>query len=65
MLGAIAKFVDRNDLIKSLTKNNKALLEITQDFVSVVGSRNYAIKSFYEENRVKKLKIVRTFRVAQ
>jgi dihydroorotase len=58
-LGAIAKVVDRRDLIKALEKNNKALLEISQDFVSIVGSRNYAIKSFYEEHKIKGVTLVR------
>lgn len=57
-VNSIAKFLDRRELLSSLTSQNSTLLEISRDFVALVGIFNYSIVSFFEENRIAGVRLV-------
>jgi hypothetical protein len=58
VLNSVARFLDRRDLLSSLSRDNQALLDISQDFIALVGSAGYSIKSFYEENKTAGIRLV-------
>ena len=57
-LNSVARFLDRRDLLSSLSRDNQTLLDISQDFIALVGSTGYSIKSFYEENKIAGIRLV-------
>ena len=57
-LNGVARFLDRRDLLSSLSRDNQTLLDISQDFIALVGSTGYLIKSFYEEDKTAGIRLV-------